>query len=225
VTSIGWMRDGTRLFLSTVDGIDDADLDAPSGLPDWNRRFVIAHVARNAEALGRLLDWARTGIETPMYASREQRAADIEAAARQPADALRRDVRNTADAFDVQIDGHEQWDARVKTAQGRDIPASNVPWMRTCELWMHAVDLAAGVTVADFPPDLVDALLDETVAWFAWHDCPPLLLDATDRNRDWTVGAGAQPTAGTAAELLAWLIGRSTGDALTGPRPQVPPWR
>lgn len=222
---VDWMHEGTDLFLGAVDGLDDDELDAPSALPDWNRRYVIGHVARNAEALGRLLDWARTGVETPMYPSFEKRAADIDAAARQPAAALREDVKNTADAFAAKIDSHTDWDARVRTAQGRDIPASNVPWMRTCEVWLHAVDLQTGVSVADFPADVIDALVDETITWFGKHDCPPLQLAPTDRDRTWIIGDDPEPTVGTAADLLSWLAGRDDGASLSGPKPALPPWR
>jgi maleylpyruvate isomerase len=225
MTAIEWMRDGTDVFLATVDRLADPELDAPSALPDWQRRHVIAHVARNAEALGRLLDWASTGIETPMYPSVAHRADDIETSARQLPSALRADLHDTATAFATKVERHDAWDARIRTAQGRDIPASNVPWMRTCEVWLHAVDLDAGVSVADFPAELADALLDETIAWFANHDGPPLLLAPTDRERTWTIDAAAVPTTGTATELLAWLVGRDDGRSLRGPRPQLPPWR
>ena len=70
-----WVDRGTRLLLDVVDTLDDAALDRPSGLPGWTRRHLLAHVASNAEALGRLLDWARTGVENPMYASPEARDA------------------------------------------------------------------------------------------------------------------------------------------------------
>jgi maleylpyruvate isomerase len=38
---------------------------------------LIAHDGYNAAALCRLLDWAATGVETPMYDSTEQRAREI----------------------------------------------------------------------------------------------------------------------------------------------------
>ena len=76
-----WAQEGTRLLLAGLDRLDDASLDEPCALPDWPRRHLLAHVASNAEAIGRLLTWARTGVETPMYASPEQRAADIETGA------------------------------------------------------------------------------------------------------------------------------------------------
>src|SRR4051794_8221330 len=53
-----WMHNGTQLFLDAVDRLSDSELDAQSPLEGWQRRHVIGHVARNAEALGRLLDWA-----------------------------------------------------------------------------------------------------------------------------------------------------------------------
>ncbi|WP_373302302.1 maleylpyruvate isomerase N-terminal domain-containing protein [Streptomyces flaveus] len=53
---------------------------------------VVAHVARDAEALVNLLTWARTGVTTPMYASGDQRAREIEDGARQPVGALRTDL-------------------------------------------------------------------------------------------------------------------------------------
>ena len=46
---------------------------APSLLPGWTRGHVLTHVARNADGAVNLLTWARTGVETPQYASREQR--------------------------------------------------------------------------------------------------------------------------------------------------------
>ena len=73
-----WMEHGTQLFLSGVTGLDDAGVAAPSGLPGWGRRHLLAHVAANAEALRNLVHWAETGEETPMYASSDARARGIE---------------------------------------------------------------------------------------------------------------------------------------------------
>jgi maleylpyruvate isomerase len=55
----------------------DADLDADTLLDCWTRKHLIAHDGYNAAALCRLLDWAATGVETPMYDSTEQRAREI----------------------------------------------------------------------------------------------------------------------------------------------------
>ena len=62
--------DGERLFATALGRLTDEELDRPSLLHGWDRRHVVAHVARNADALLNLLTWARTGTETPMYPSR-----------------------------------------------------------------------------------------------------------------------------------------------------------
>ena len=72
-----WMDTGTALFTRSVDQLPDAGLEAATPLPGWSRRHVIAHVGLNAEALRRLVRWARTGEPTPMYTSAGQRARDI----------------------------------------------------------------------------------------------------------------------------------------------------
>ena len=49
-----WTRDGTTLLLAEAD-LDEAALGAPSALPGWTRRHLLAHVAANADALGNLV--------------------------------------------------------------------------------------------------------------------------------------------------------------------------
>ena len=79
-----WWDEAETAVARIVERLGDDDLAAPSALPDWSRAHVVAHLARNADALLNLLTWARTGVETPMYPSREVRDADIEATAARP---------------------------------------------------------------------------------------------------------------------------------------------
>lgn len=229
-----WMKEGEARFLERVDGLTDEELRAASALPDWTRAYVAAHVARNAEAMSRLLSWARTGEETAMYPDVDTRNREIETAARQLPDALRADVRATSAQFDAAIVGlpEQAWSARVRTFHGREVSASATLWMRTREVWLHLVDLGAGVSVESWPGDLVDTALDEVTATMSGReDAPSWLLRATDRDRDWQVGPGGgdmpqQEVSGTAANLLAWLTGRSTGEGLAteGVLPVPPHW-
>ena len=87
-TALVWAADGQARFERAVAECSKlrGGLGGPSRLPGWTRGPVVCHVARNAEGLVRLLHWARTGIETPMYPSMEARAADIEAGAGRPLD-------------------------------------------------------------------------------------------------------------------------------------------
>ena len=117
----GWMRDGESFFAGQLATLRDTDLDGPSALPGWERGKLTAHVARNAEALLRLVRWADTGVETRMYADPGQRARDIEATAGRPAPELRADVqRTTAELDDAMAKlADERWQATVLSALGR----------------------------------------------------------------------------------------------------------
>ena len=67
------VEQATEALLRTADGLDDRAVAGPSLLPGWTRGHVLTHVARNADAMTNLLTWARTGVETPAYASPEAR--------------------------------------------------------------------------------------------------------------------------------------------------------
>lgn len=181
-----WMRDCTAIFLAALDELADEAYDAPTALPGWTRKHLVAHVHYNAEALRRLASWARTGEESRMYAGPEQRASEIAAGARLPAAELRTLVHESAQALAHDLDGltEEQRNREVVTAQGRTVPASEISWMRTREVAVHAVDLGSGTTFADLPDDVVTALA----------------IDAATKH-------AAGPAA---AQLTAWLTGRST---------------
>jgi maleylpyruvate isomerase len=217
---LAWMVGGER-FLR--DHITD-DLAAPSLLPGWTRAHVVAHLVGNAHALVNLLDWARTGVETPMYASRQARDADIDRRASLPSADLRDEAARSSERLLAAAAAlpASNWEAPVRTAQGRTVPVSEVRWMRAREAWIHTVDLDAGASFADLPPELTDALLsDVTVPVGAADGCPAVLVAPTDRDRTWSLGAGAPTTVrGRAADLLGWVLGRpSTVDG-----PELPRW-
>ncbi|MYW05496.1 maleylpyruvate isomerase N-terminal domain-containing protein, partial [Streptomyces sp. SID3343] len=68
-----WLREGTRVFADRVAELPEDAFGGPSALPGWSRAQLVAHVARNADALANLAAWARTGVETPMYADARER--------------------------------------------------------------------------------------------------------------------------------------------------------
>src|SRR5690606_41518642 len=93
------MDEGTERLLGALGTLDDSDLRAPSRLPGWSRAHVVSHLHFNAEALRRLADWARTGVENPMYPSAQRRDAEIEEGAGLPPAELRALVRTSAAAL------------------------------------------------------------------------------------------------------------------------------
>jgi maleylpyruvate isomerase len=228
------MEDGTRRFDLEVRRLDDHALAEPSMLPSWSRAHVVAHVARNADALDNLLTWARTGIETPMYADDDQREAEIDATALLLADELRSELEHAARRFATSVASLpvSAWNAEVRTRSGRTIPAREVLWMRCREVWVHAVDLASGTSFADFPPELLRALLSELAGTFTTRrDCDAMDLIASDLGTTWSIGPegteGQPSVQGRAADIVAWLLGRADGVGLvssTGLLPVIPAW-
>jgi maleylpyruvate isomerase len=228
--ALAWMHDGTRRLLGDVAALSDDAFGERTALPGWNRRYLLAHVAANAGALRNLVHWARTGEERRMYSSPEQREADIAAGAELPAAELRAWLAASAQALAADLgelgDGHA-WEATVITAQGLTRTASEIPWMRDREVWVHAVDLRAGTTWGDLPADFLTALLDDvTSRRSAKGDGPALTAAATDTGHTWQVTGTGAPVRVSAplADLAGYLTGRAdTVGALSAP-PALPPW-
>lgn len=225
-----WMHRGTDLLLATVEGMDQGDVNGATLLPEWNRRHLLAHLAANAEALGNLVRWAATRIETPMYASPQERAEGIEAGARRPAAELLAWVSSSATALEeamAELTG-QQWAQPVVTAQGRTVSATELPWMRSRELFVHAVDLDNGVTFGDLPADFLVALCDDVVGRRNSDPDVAVRLVATDTDHAWElVGQGRTATVtAPLADLTAYLTGRpcalSTSDGEAAPA--LPAW-
>jgi maleylpyruvate isomerase len=225
--TLAWMHDGTERLLADLAGLSDEALTNPTALPGWNRRYLLSHVAANADALRNLVHWARTGEERRMYASPEQRDAGIAAGAALPAAELRAWIANSATALAADLEAlpGPAWDAKVVTAQGLTRSASEIPWMRDRELYVHGVDLGAGTGFADLPPEFLTMLLDDvTSRRSARGGGPALAVAASDTGRTWEVdGAGAPvPVTAPLADLAAYLTGRPA-PALAA-APDLPAW-
>ena len=188
MTVRAWMDDGTHLFLDTLATIDDEQLTGPTALDGWTGRHLVAHVHYNALALCRLASWASTGVESRMYSSPEQRVDEIEQGAQLSAEQLRDLVAASAAQLAEALDEltPAAWQREVVTAQGRTVPAIEIPWMRTREVYVHAIDLGGGASFDDVPAEFVAALLRDVVT--------------------------KRVTAGEGPGLAAWLTGRA-GDA------------
>ena len=217
--------DGERLFATALGRLTDEEFDAASLLPGWDRRHVIAHVARNADAMGNLLTWARTGTETPMYPSREARDAGIEETAGLEPARLRTELVVATARFADAVRGLPEpaWSATVRTMQDREVPATEVPWMRCVEVTVHAVDLAAGVGFGDVDEAVLAAICEEVLAaWARRGETPDVVVFAGDQ--EW--GSGAVAVSGSLPAVTGWLTGRSTGEGLAvdGALPRLPRW-
>jgi len=210
----------TEDLVRTAARFTDADMRAPSLLPDWSRGHVLTHLARNADGGRRLLIWARTGTETAEYPSLDARAEQIEEGAGRGAAELLADVRDSAAAFEAEYRGMppEAWSRIVRWTRGQQRPAARAADSRLSEVLVHHADLDAGYTPAQWPADFVRTMLGRVAASFsAREDAPAMRLCATDTDTEYEIG-GARPAPvihGPQSSLLAWLMGRSRGADLT----------
>ncbi|TDB71405.1 maleylpyruvate isomerase family mycothiol-dependent enzyme [Micromonospora sp. KC723] len=229
----GELDDATARLLRTAEALDATDLAAPSRLPGWTRGHVLAHLARNADGFVNLFTSARTGERIPQYASPAARDADIAAGATRPPAAQLDDLRRSAERFAEAVAAMpvEAWSAMVETWRGRPWPAAMLVWGRLREVEVHHVDLAVDYRPTDWSPAFAQHLMHEVVSGLADRaDAPAMVLRFDGTRHDLVVGEpeGAPVIAGPAAELAAWLIGRSRGETLTvtpdGPPPTPPEW-
>jgi maleylpyruvate isomerase len=235
--SLDRLAAATDRLVVTATAVSDAQAREPSLLPGWSRGHVLTHVARNADGLGNLLRWARTGTETPMYASAESRSADIEAGAGRPAADLAADVRESAAAFAAEAASmpEDAWTVQVRALNGPPFPALGVLERRLSEVEIHHVDVAAGYSPADWPEYFLTEALPRVAESFAGRDdMPPCVAWAEGAKDPFRLGPdqAGPPTViirGQPADLLAWLLGRGDGASLTlaggDALPELPPWR
>ncbi|MFF2029258.1 maleylpyruvate isomerase family mycothiol-dependent enzyme [Arthrobacter sp. NPDC058192] len=230
-------RRGTAFFARKLNELTGADLDGDSLLPGWTRRHITAHIGYNARAIARLVEWAATGVETPMYPSPEARNQEISFGSTLPPIALRNLFDHSAVHLSVEWRDLPEaaWSHEVRTAQGRTVPASETVWMRTREVWIHAVDLDNGATFNDIPAPVLERLLkDITGAWKTRRTDQGLVVKVADSGLTFGDTTSASPTvvSGPLAAIVEWAAGRGNGGVTaTGPGvgangtvPAAPTW-
>jgi maleylpyruvate isomerase len=160
--------DATQRLLSTARVIPEADLRAPSLLPGWTRAYVLAHVARGADAMRQLLIGARDGQERPAFASAGDWATATEqAAGQQPAD-LAADVAASAMAWRTVAGqlSEQAWRFQVMGPGATPFPAGQLLTRRLVEVELHHCDLGLGYGPADWSEafaamDLAEPMLSQ----------------------------------------------------------------
>lgn len=217
------VREATDRLLTAVAKLDNAALAEESHLPGWTRGHILAHLARNADALVNVFEGR------PMYESGTARDTDIERDAGRLLEEHLADLRDSTARFMATTEHDQDWSRTVELRNGVTDLAANVPFRRWIEVDLHHVDLNIGYELSDLPDEFtareIDFLADR---WSGRPEVPPVALVATDGRTRRTGSAGdpAVTVSGTPAELLAWLAGRGDkGASLTtsgGPLPELP---
>ena len=143
----------TQRLLDAARIIPEADLRAPSLLPGWTRAHVLAHLARNADAMRNLLIGARSGQDRAAYASAQARDADIERGAATSAKDLLADLADSSMALRTIVKQlpDQAWQVRVRVLDSVPFPAAELLTRRLVEVELHHCDLAVGYGPADWP--------------------------------------------------------------------------
>jgi maleylpyruvate isomerase len=211
---------GTAHYTRQLSLLRPGDYADGSLLQGWSRAHLVAHVAYNAAALCNLMDWATTGVEHPMYPSPAARDEEIATGATLIPDALRNLHDHTVARLRVAWDDAPEasWRYDVRTAQGRTVPAAETLWMRSREVWIHAVDLDTGAGFDDIPGPVLRTLLTEIPArWRSAGTGSGLVLVDDDTGTTVEVDPGTsssdrrQVVSGPLPGLVRWAAGR--GDA------------
>jgi maleylpyruvate isomerase len=223
----GLVSAATQRLLGDTIAVGDEDWQAPSRLPGWSRGHVASHIARQADGMVRLTEWARSGERREMYASAEQREADINAGAGRSGLEYQIDLDTSAGRLDQAFDALDDaaWDVVVELRSGTKVPARMLPLARLVEVVIHHVDLDIGYEVAQIEDTTAEWLLE----WCAFRvrereEFPKLDLTA-DSGFTISLGNAGEPTAvsGTSANLLGWVMSRVDDSAVRGgeglPRP------
>jgi uncharacterized protein (TIGR03083 family) len=217
------VRAATERLLTAAAKLDNASVAESSRLPGWSRGHVLAHLARNADALVNVLEGR------PMYVSATARDADIERDAPRPLDVQLADVRESGARFQEAGAAPADWSRTVELRNGVTDAAARVPFRRWVEVELHHVDLGIGYELEDLPTEFVEREIDFLAERFTGHpDVPPTRL--TDGTRAWSTGRDADAPevtlTGSAPDLLGWLAGRRDGTGLAvagGALPPLPP--
>ena len=223
------LPDATRRLVRTADALADEEYAAPSGLPDWTRGHVLAHLTLNAEGLAAALGGVVEGRQVPMYASQEDRDGDIEALSTAAPAVLRgRLLGATTDLTDaLAAIPPDRWGATIERVPGgRTFSVGDVADMRLREVEIHHADLSVGYDRHDWPVAFATLLLDGMLAKGVTAQ-GPFHAHASDLDHTWYFGDGGPTVTGTAADLGWWLTGRGTGADLTsdsGTLPRIGTW-
>ncbi len=139
-------RRGTAYFSRLLNTLQD------EALVD-NRARIVAQTGYHARGIARLMQWARTGSETPEHASQQALDDEVLIGTSLPARALRGLFDHSAIHLDVEwrdLPG-AAWDAPLTQLDGTAIAARDTPLIRARTIWHAALELDAGGRITDLP--------------------------------------------------------------------------
>ncbi|QIK72983.1 maleylpyruvate isomerase family mycothiol-dependent enzyme [Propioniciclava coleopterorum] len=206
----------TQSLLRDTIELDEEQWRSASLLPGWSRAHVATHIARNADALRRLIAASLSGDPAPLYPSASLKYNDIERGAERSGLDLHVDLDTAAGELARLMDRVEDWMVPVRLPAG-EFPLSVVTLIRLQELILHHLDLNTDFSWQDVDPIPAGWLLEWTVLLMRDDPSLPAVDISSDAGVTASLGGVGERRAvsGPDAALWAWLTGRTDGDGLT----------
>lgn len=214
----------TDMLLATVDSLSSDELVAASRCEGWSRAHVVTHLARNADALGNLVEWAVTGVETPAYPSREARDGDIEAGAGRAADEIKADLRESCHRLRASLERlHDGVSVDTLEMPAGPVGVHDIPVRRTTEVVLHHADLDTVWGLEEADPEATFDALEDCLRRRGDDALVPGLTVKTHEGDEWTLGDGATTVVGDRSGVTMWLArGDESGVRADGELPSLP---
>ncbi|WP_316667833.1 maleylpyruvate isomerase family mycothiol-dependent enzyme [uncultured Propionibacterium sp.] len=207
--------EATQQLLGDTIMIEEEAWHEPSALPGWSRAHVATHLARSADALARLAEFAPDGVGIPLYLSDRDRFTDIERGAERRALDLQIDLDTSAGRLHRSFNkiGVSPGTTLVGLGGGRLVRLDLLPLARLREVLLHHVDLDCGFSIIDADDDIARWVLGWTCYWLTDDENLPALQIESTSGFHARLGARGRPipVGGSDALLLGWLTGRLPG--------------
>lgn len=199
-------------LLGDTISITDDDWQRPSALPGWTRAHVASHLARNADALRRLIQGVEDDVPVRMYPSERARVEDIERGSERGALELQIDLDTSSGQLSKALLDLDRLpgDALVDLGGAQPVRLDLLPLARLNEVVLHHIDLQCGFTVQRVDAEVARLLLEWNSYWIADRPDYPALEVVSESGFQARLGASGDPLHVSGADnlLLGWLTGR-----------------
>lgn len=203
------------------DARDCPDIAAPSLCEGWSRDHVLNHLARNADALIRLVGSAVDGTGETMYTSPEARDSDIDDGVGRTQPELVADVEDTALPLAAALRRLAPAHADIvleRTPGGPTFKSGMLPFLRLREVVYHHVDLDLDFGFEDLDADLQILFIENELKRQRAAPAAPSVQVRSDEGDVWSIGDGDAHVTGSRGGILRWLARQDAsgvhGDAL-----------
>lgn len=209
--------EATTALLGDTIALSDADWLMPTRLPGWTRAQVAQHLARSADAMRRLALTADPGHVRRLYASDQERQAELVVRPDPRGVDLQIDLDTSAGALDEAFSLVTDWLVPVQLPIGV-MPLSAVVIARLHEVVAHHVDLRTNFTLDRVEPVVASWLLQWSSLWLGAKPHLPAVLVTSESGVVERIGTvfPERHVTGTDAALWGWLSGRTDGEGVEG---------